>query len=277
MMILEQRSTAGVVEIRAGAGGKHIGGYALKWNTMSQNLGGFVEEIAPGAADKTLADGGDVLCRYQHEDEFLLGRTLAQTLALAVDNIGLDYDCALPATSYADDLTALVVRGDVRYSSFAFRTIEDEWGFTDQGFPLRRLIAFQLVDVAPVVTPGYMDTTAGLRSLAERRSLDLDVVKKAADAGALGDLLRAGAPAVIDLAAGIPARRDGGEPCGCCDTCVEADPEDCPGCDCVECRCGGVGMAPRSASHKAEISAPGATHGLISLRQRRAEFQRRTL
>jgi hypothetical protein len=48
---------------------------------------------------------------------------------------------------------------------------------TDQGFPLRKLVSGQLVDVAPVNMPAYTDTTAGLRSLAERMHAPLEEVR----------------------------------------------------------------------------------------------------
>ena len=209
--MIEQRSTAGTVEVRGSADSKTIGGYALKYNTLSQNLGGFVETCSPGLVDKSLGDGADVLCRYQHQDHYLLGRVAAGTLTLRNDEVGLDYECPLPDTDYANNCAALAARGDLRYSSFAFRTLDDDWSFTEQGFPLRTLISIQLVDVAPVVSPAYLDTSSGLRSLAEKRSLELDTVRKAAEANELGELLRADAPVVIDLAPTNPDQQRQGD------------------------------------------------------------------
>ena len=45
----EIRHTTGTVQLRADADGKRLGGYALKFNRLSQNLGGFVERIAAEA------------------------------------------------------------------------------------------------------------------------------------------------------------------------------------------------------------------------------------
>ena len=188
---VERRYTSGTVELRAGGDGKVLGGYALKYNRLSQNLGGFVERVASGALVKTLRDGGDVLARFQHADEFLLGRTSSGTLRLSPDDEGLGYDVDLPDTDYESNLAALAERGDVRHSSFAFRTLDDEWGFTEQGFPMRTLLEIQLVDVAPVVNPAYLDTSSGLRSLAEARGMDLDELATAARDGRLADVMRA--------------------------------------------------------------------------------------
>ena len=200
----ERRTTPGTVELRAASDGGlgKLGGYALKWRTLSQNLGGYVETVELDAVDEQTIRGerGDVVARYQHDDQYLLGRQVSETLRLARDAVGLDYEVDLPETSYARDIAALAKRGDVRYSSFAFRVLDDEWSYTEQGFPLRTLRSIQLVDVAPVVNPAYLDTSTGLRSLAEQRGLDLDAVKAAAAHNQLGELLRAEIPTHIDLA-----------------------------------------------------------------------------
>lgn len=164
----------GAFELRTAADGQAVlTGYALKYNTLSQNLGGFVETIAPGTFDKSIADGIRVLARYNHDDNWLLGSTDGGTLTLESDNVGLRYDVALPDTTAGRDVRALAARGDVHHSSFAFYVMEggDEWSLTDQGFPLRTLRAGQLVDVAPVNSPAYLDTTSGLRSLGARTGL----------------------------------------------------------------------------------------------------------
>lgn len=196
------------VETRAGASGDgNLGviftGRAIVYGAYSRNLGGFIERVQRGFVAQTLRDGADVLARYQHDSDMLLGRTSAGTLDLRDSDEGLDYDVPMPDTSYARDVTALAKRGDIRTSSFAFAVMPDgdEWGLTDQGTPLRTLLrgGGALVDVAPVVSEAYADTTAGLRSLAEQRGLDLDTVTAAAAVHGLGELLRSQAPTVIDL------------------------------------------------------------------------------
>lgn len=200
---IERRETKGTVELRAsGPKGKKAGGYAIKFGMRSQNLGGFVERVDPGFVDETIDRGLDVLGRYQHDSNMLIGRTSAGTLRLTKDGTGLDYEADLPDTTYARDLAELLGRGDVTGSSFAFRLAADggdSWGETESGFPERSLLRGIVVDVAPVVTPAYLDATSGLRSLAEQRGLDLDTVKAAAAHNELGQLMRSGAPKVIDL------------------------------------------------------------------------------
>lgn len=196
MRPLEIRGLRGAVERRGEAESRTIGGYALKFNRLSQNLGGFVERIDPGFLAKSEGDGWPgVMARWNHDDAYLLGTTEAGTLRLMVDGTGLDYEVDTPQSRA--DVLELVARGDVRRSSFAFHVFEDDWGLSDEGFPMRTLLSGQLVDVAPVNTPAYMDTTSGLRSLADRVQADLVEVRALAEAGDLARLLtRSDAPTV---------------------------------------------------------------------------------
>lgn len=197
---IEQRSIRSLVETRAGSAGQmRIGGYALKWGTRSQNLGGFIETVERGFANKSAGDGWPgVLARYNHDDNRLLGTTDAGTLALAIDDVGLDYTVTMPETRR--DVYELVDRGDVRSSSFAFIVFEEDWSLDENGFPLRSLITGRITDVAPVNSPAYLDTSSGLRSLAEMRSMPLEDVARLAGEGKLATLLTP-APTVVDLGA----------------------------------------------------------------------------
>jgi HK97 family phage prohead protease len=184
MSDLERRFTVGRVELRAGSEKRTFGGYAAKFNTQSKNLGGFIERIDPGFFSKSRGDGWpDVIARYNHDDNMLLGTTGAGTLRLGTDNIGLVYEVDPPQSR--SDVYELVERGDVAKSSFAFQMFEDDWTASDQGFPMRTLVSGKLIDVAPVNVPAYDDTSVGLRSLATKFDADLTEVRKLAEANEL--------------------------------------------------------------------------------------------
>ena len=195
----ERRFTRGLVEVRADSSGRTIGGYAAKFNTLSRNLGGFVERIDPRFFAKSEGDGWpEAMARYNHDDNMLLGTTGAGTLRLSTDGTGLDYSVDVPAARA--DVYELVQRGDVQRSSFAFYTFEDDWGMTEDGFPVRTLLSGRLVDVAPVNTPAYLDTSTGLRSLAEKAGAELAEVRAAAEGDHLAQFLaEPKSPVVIDL------------------------------------------------------------------------------
>jgi HK97 family phage prohead protease len=180
----ERRFTLLPVETRAHEGRRSIGGYAAVFNRLSQNLGGFVERYNPTFFNKSRGDGWpDVICRYNHDDAYLLGTTNGGTLRLSIDDIGLDYEVDPPQSRA--DILELVERRDISKSSCAFRTIEDDWGLSEQGYPLRTLVTGTLVDTAPVTQPAYMDTTSGLRSLADKFEADLTEVRSLAEANEL--------------------------------------------------------------------------------------------
>lgn len=177
---LERRYTSVPVELRVRAESRLVGGYALKFNIYSRNLGGFVERVDPAFVAKSRGDGWPgVMARWNHDSNMLLGTTGGGTLILRVDEIGLDYEVDVPQAR--QDLLELVTRNDVRQSSFAWEsdTTVDDWGLTEQGFPLRTLLSGRLVDVAPVNsgTAAYPDATAGLRSLAKKMEASLEEVR----------------------------------------------------------------------------------------------------
>lgn len=183
------------LEVRdLGEEGQWIGGYATVFMPReSRNLGGFIERVAPEAFNEARAGGWqDVVCRFNHDSNYVLGTTGADTLRLRTDGVGLDYQ-VLPPQAEAK-IRELVQRRDIRHSSFAFRVPHggDEWGVTDQNFPQRTLRNVELVDVAPVLTPAYPDATAAvratapaLRSLADWAQIAVDEVRSLAEADEL--------------------------------------------------------------------------------------------
>ena len=170
-MFPEVRYIADKPEIRGGESEpQHITGYASVFGKVSRRLGNFHEKVLGTAFDDSLRNLStvNVVCRYNHKDDMVLGTSQAGTLQLATDERGLRYD-VLPPRCRADVLE-YVQRGDVRYSSFAFRVaepgVDDTWGESEYGIPMRSLHRVELVDVAPVLDPAYKDTTASARNLA---------------------------------------------------------------------------------------------------------------
>lgn len=172
----ERRYTTTAFEVRSSGGKTVIEGHAAVFNSRSQNLGGFVEIVAPGAFTKTIQES-DVRALFNHDPSMVLGRSSAGTLRLAQDNIGLAYEIDLGSRTYERDLAESMERGDISQSSFGFRVIDDDFGYTEDDFPVRTLIEVQLTDVSPVTYPAYLDADSGIASramarLAEKRGLD---------------------------------------------------------------------------------------------------------
>lgn len=202
-MNIERRSSSDTVELREDNDTLTAVGMASVFNSTSQNLGGFVERVAPGAFTKTLQES-DVRALFDHNSANLLGRKSAGTLRLQETERGLAYEVDIPATSLGRDVAELLRRGDLRGSSFGFRTIADSWGETEDGYPLRTLNEVALREVSIVTWPAYEASEASLRSLAEAHDLDLDDVVRAAKADTLHSILHNDEPVETEDEPGSP-------------------------------------------------------------------------
>ncbi|WP_118984378.1 HK97 family phage prohead protease [Photorhabdus sp. CRCIA-P01] len=144
-----------------------IVGYGSVFNSRSEPLWGFREIIKPGAFDDVLND--DVRGLFNHDPNFILGRSSSRTLSLSVDERGLQYNIVAPDTQTIRDLVLTpMLRGDINQSSFAFRVARDgeEWYEDDEGIIIREINKFsRLFDVSPVTYPAYQEADSGVRSM----------------------------------------------------------------------------------------------------------------
>ena len=165
------------VEVRM-SGGKDgnvtITGYAALFDELSEVMFGFVERIAPGAFDDT--DMTDVRALFNHDPNFVLGRTTNGTLKLETDERGLKYTITPPATQTIRDLVIEPMkRGDITQSSFGFTISADSWEEEDGDMPTRVIRSVHtLYDVSPVTFPAYRQTDATARSLLDFQQQQLE-------------------------------------------------------------------------------------------------------
>jgi HK97 family phage prohead protease len=147
-----------------------IQGYAARYNVWSQDLGGFIERILPGAFDDGLQQGADVRFLVNHEVSLLLGRNKSGTLRLTSDDKGLFFVVDPPDSDLARHYIQAVERGDLTGCSFRFYVDQEAWNFSAD--PVQRdLLKVRIDDVSLATFPAYLDTSAAVRSLeAHRRS-----------------------------------------------------------------------------------------------------------
>ena len=165
----------GNVSVETRADGRTVlSGYAVRYNTVSVDLGGFRETILPGAFDKVLnrqRGKRDVVALFNHDANQLLGRTSSGTLELSSDDKGLRYSVVLPNTELGRTIGELTARGDLRGSSFAF-TVEQKgqsWAPGEDGMPRRSIREVSgLFDVSVVTHPAYSSSSAAVA----RRSME---------------------------------------------------------------------------------------------------------
>src|SRR5665213_2218682 len=141
-------------EIRTNADGpRSVSGYFATFNTLSHDMG-FREKLLPGCFAKSLRTN-PVSCLFNHLDDKLLGRTESGTLRVQEDAKGLRFDVTLPDTTYANDLVALLERGDAFECSFGFAvpTGGDAWTEMPDGTLLRTITEAILFEGSILVSP----------------------------------------------------------------------------------------------------------------------------
>lgn len=186
----ETRSISTKFEIReVGEGDSrqtHIQGYALKFGTLSEDLGGFRELINKGALDN--CDMSDVVLDFNHDFNKVLARNNKKdglgSLLLSVDETGLFFDAVPTDTSYSRDLLENMKNGIVNKCSFIFSidwsdSEAQQWDWDDgtRGYDFRTINKFKSIsDVSIVVFPAYESTETSVYSRA-RENKNNDIKK----------------------------------------------------------------------------------------------------
>lgn len=157
--------------------GRAVEGYAIVFNQRSRVLydakkkRSFVEVIEPRAVTKDFLDGMDIKLLFNHDSNYLLGRSIfgAGSLSYEIDEYGVRYHCELPNTTDGNNVLELIKRGDIFGCSFAFTYDKD--GVVDKkdaGENLRTIIKFASIsDFSIVVDPAYWGTFVCARAFEE--------------------------------------------------------------------------------------------------------------
>jgi HK97 family phage prohead protease len=167
-------------ELRAADEDFCLEGYAASYNQLSQDLGGFREQIAPGAFSRSIKEGADVKCLLNHDPNFVLGRTKSGTLTLTDSRKGLAFRVALSRSNQMHcDIYDSVKIGNLSECSFAFSVpqggdVWDEASENGKRFNRRTLKDVNLMDVSVVASPAY--------NAAGSTSVDARTADAAADA-----------------------------------------------------------------------------------------------
>ena len=170
----ETRNFDAQFELREEGDGMTFVGYAAKFNSPSEDLGGFVETIEPGAFRRSLRSRNDVKLLVNHDTGRVLASSRSGTMKLYEDEVGLRVEASLPNTSDGRDMAELLKRGDLNKMSFGFAVQKDAW---NNEMTERTLKSVRLFEVSIVAFPAYAATEANVRSLdkaAKRASVDPD-------------------------------------------------------------------------------------------------------
>ena len=155
-----------------------IAGYFVVFNSIYEIGPGMSESVAPGTFLSSL--GGDVRALTNHDSTLVLGRTIAGTLKLREDDIGLWGEVIInPKDSDAVNTYERVKRGDVSQCSFGFRIIKEDTEVKDDGSVHWTIRDVELYEVSVCTFPAYEATNVTARSeqLAEIRARETEAWK----------------------------------------------------------------------------------------------------
>lgn len=165
----ELRSRMGVdIEIRAASfdvKDNTISGYAIVFNQLSEDLGGFREIVKPEAVQQWMKSNPDIPMLREHDWSRMLARTASETLKLNADERGLSYAFDIPNTTDGNDVREQIKRGDLKGASFGFRVMPDgdQWATGSDGSVLRTLLNIDVREISLTPFPAYRQTTAAVR------------------------------------------------------------------------------------------------------------------
>lgn len=163
---------------------RHIEGYAIVFNSLSNDLGGFREIIEQGAITDELIKNSDILCLMNHDiKRGVLARSYQGrgSLKLEIDEHGLHYSFDAPNTDLGDEVLEGIRRGDISKCSFAFVCGEDNWTKDENGEYIRHVKKIKnLYDVSLVYHPAYDETEvkADTRGLDELKAQEANNIVK---------------------------------------------------------------------------------------------------
>jgi HK97 family phage prohead protease len=157
----EIRTNSVDFEVRAEGDGMSFTGYASVFNSPSEDLGGFVEYVAPGAFKRSLQSRNEVKLLWNHDSGEPLASLRGGTMQLVEDERGLKVTAQLPNTTRGRDIAELLRTKVIDSMSFGFNVIKDSWSRDGQ---TRTLESVRLFEVSVVSFPAYEATTAQVRS-----------------------------------------------------------------------------------------------------------------
>lgn len=149
------------------AGSPKIIGYAAVFGVETDISGLFAERIAKGAFRRAIREKQDVRALFNHDSDYVLGRSKAGTLTMSEDDRGLKVEIDPPDTQLARDTLVLIERGDLDGMSFAFTVKKQEVLNREGALPLRTILDVDLYDVSVVTFPAYKQTDVNVRSAEE--------------------------------------------------------------------------------------------------------------
>ena len=138
-----------------------LSGYAIKWDSLSSDRGGYQVRLKPGSALFTTP----CLALYHHDFHDLLGTTANGTLRITPDQTGVKVEIDLPDTQVARDVAELIE--DEYLSGMSFSMANGFEDYTEEKAGDKFIInvtKFTCDEVTITAIPAFLDTSIGLKN-----------------------------------------------------------------------------------------------------------------
>lgn len=163
-------------------GKKEIRYYAVLFNELSRNMGGWYERILPTAFEKT--DFEEWTAKKNHDPNLILGASWAGTASYEIDGTGVLARVVVGDTTIWQDTLKEIQRGELRGASFEFNIASEgaKWiseKKDDIEVDVREINGVgKIWDLSPVIRPAYRGTMNKGIDIAKR---EYDQYKSAKD------------------------------------------------------------------------------------------------
>ena len=153
--------------------GRTVSGYAIVFDSLSQDLGGFREIIRKGAVTPELLQKSDIFANWEHNNSYVLGRTRngKGNIQLNIDDHGLFFEFELPETVKGDEVLSYITRGELDECSFCFGLDLNDptcerWTTNPDGSQFREILKIAgLYDISLCFNGAYPATECSARDL----------------------------------------------------------------------------------------------------------------
>jgi HK97 family phage prohead protease len=159
--IEERRFVSAQVRTDTGSQRKTLTGIAARFNTLSEDLGGFRERLARGCFRASLASGKDVAMLADHDSGRILARKSNGTLRLRESDDGLLFDADLNTdTTIGADTWEMCRSGLWTEMSFGFFADDEDWSDElllgdSRKTAIRTVKQASLIEISCVSFPAY--------------------------------------------------------------------------------------------------------------------------
>lgn len=143
-------------------------GYALVWNVLSSDRGGYVVRLLPDSATFTPR----VLAFWNHDSRDTIGSTSNGTLRLTTDQYGVKVEIDLPDTTAGRDLAVLVERGDIVGMSFGMTDTPEGERVTENGQAILNASRYVVDEVTVTAIPAFTQSSIAVKPQAVYAALN---------------------------------------------------------------------------------------------------------